>query len=115
MKVNVTLQDTANASHSVNLTEGGSAGTVVFNAGAESRQVNPDLFDKAVQNGLNVGSVPAKGFQVNTTVPESPAGKNLLVTNHPTDKNSVLITTDSISSTLNGNELRKAIRVARQT
>lgn len=109
----MTLLDSGDTTQSSTLMAN-STTSLVIASGEESRTVDPAIVTRAVTNALNMPPKPLLGFVAQTTVPESPAGKSLVVQNHSADRTLVVITMGAVTRTHNGAELQKALRVAQQ-
>jgi len=90
--------------------ESSSEGKVKFTLGVASIEVEGNKVERGITNALNLGVEVPSNFAVQTTISEPEANKFLVIENHPSDKNKVVVKIASESCGVNGRELSTAVR-----
>lgn len=109
MQVTVTIEDAGDSSKTL-LLESKGDGKVRIAAGGEVRTVEGSLVERAIQNGLNVGSDPNPNLLAQTRITETEGGAFLVVENHPEDRALVAVKAGSETRNVNGRQFTTGIR-----
>jgi hypothetical protein len=109
MQVTVTIEDAGDSSKTI-LLESKKDELVRIAAGGEVRTVEGSLVERAIQNGLNVGSEPNPNFLAQTRITEPNSGAWLAVENHPQDRALVVVKVGSEIRNVDGRQFMTGVR-----
>lgn len=109
MKITATIESQPGADTLV-LSSAEENDTVHIAAGAESRTVNGGTLERAIQNGLNVGTSPDPALLVSSRVTEADSGKTLTVENHVESRELVVVKIGQEVRNVNGRQLMAGVR-----
>lgn len=98
------------AGNTLALESSASAGKVKITAASESIEVDGMQFDRGITNALNVGTEPPINYAVQTTISVPEINKFLVIENHSSDRNMVIVKVGSEGRRVNGRNLSTAIR-----
>lgn len=109
MQVTITIKDAVDLTKTL-LLESQGDGKVRVAAGGEARVVEGSLLERAVQNGLNVGSDPNPNLLAQTRITETEGKAWLMVENHPKDRALVAVKIGAETRNVNGRQFTTGIR-----
>jgi hypothetical protein len=109
MQVSIKIPDAGTPSK-VLLLESKTGAKVQVTANNEVKSVDGSLFERAIANGLNVGSTPSALLLSVTKVFEVANGAFLSVENHPSDRSLVVVKLGGETRNVIGRDLITAIR-----